>query len=700
MPPKPRQGLPCGNPVLLQFLLQWAEDARGTDRERTYRRAADSMRACPRAFDHPSEAKNLIGIGDKIADRLTKSYIDYKEDRGETPPPLVPYMKPQKTSKKRKSAELEDIIGEGSDVSETGRATGIAGEDMGSLFDSGEPVLGRWDRARPPKKKKAAASRTAQVDLDGDEDGAEGPEPVKRARRPRTTKQYIPRARSGGWAILMALSELEYSESIGKDELCRRAQPYCDSSFTLAGNPGSTHKYTAWASMKTIKEHNYVSQRGRPALFCLTDHGWDAADAMRDVTDQIGVPQAGASTVVTTGGGGRKGKAKERVLSDHTIDRSLASAVAAGNAFAGQEHRLGGAPTNLDEDEDEDVVGAFPPVTNDPQSIVQTIRPRQRMRSASAQPTNNAPPDVKTPFIPRYLKAGSFTVQLVLDNREVAAKTDRDYLQRSFENAGCSPITRGMELGDVMWVARGKLFENGRETDEEVELSLDYVCERKRLDDLVSSIKDGRFREQKFRLKRFVGNVTYIIELPNGKIAANTPQMADAITTAIYSTQVSNGFFVKLSPRLDDTVRYLARFTRLLKQLYEGKDLYMYPENLVQISTFDDLKAHLKEKEPDREYCLSYGCLAAMSNKSKTFTIRDVFLKMLMCTRGISAEKALEIQRHFKTPRQLLERYDRAGSEIVGKPMMMTVVDVATRVDRRKIKRALSEKVWDVWGKK
>ncbi|KAK6533950.1 Crossover junction endonuclease mus81 [Arthrobotrys megalospora] len=699
MPPGAQ--LPCGNPVLLQFLLQWAEDSRGTDRERTYRRAADSMRACPRTFDHPSEAKDLKGIGDKIAERLTRSFIEYKEDRGETPPPMVPYLKAQKAPRKRKSAELEDTVGEVSSISNAGRAAAIVGEERESLFDSGEPVLGRWDRARPvKKKKKTTASRATPLDQDDDEGEAEEAQPTKKARRPRATKQYVPRPRTGAYAILLALSELEYGVRIGKDELCRRAQPYCDSSFTLAGNHGDSYKYTAWASMKTVKEHNLVSQSGRPALFCLTDYGWDVADGMREVDDQTGGPQAGASTVVTAGG--RRGKAKERVHSDHMMDMSVASAIAAGNAFAGMGNRLGGAPISFGEEED-DVLEALPPVSKgqrDPQPIVQTLPPRPRIRSASAQPISNAPPDYKTPFTPRYLRAGSFSIHLVLDNREVASKTDRDYIQRSFENVDCPPVTKAMELGDVMWVAKGKLYENGRETTEDVELSLDYVCERKRLDDLIASIKDGRFHEQKFRLKRFVGNVTYIIELPNGKLTANTAQLTDAITTAVYSTQVVNGFFVKLSPKLDDTVRYLARFTRLLKQLYEAKDLYMYPENLVQVETFANLKAHLKETEPQRDYFLSYNSLAAIASKSKTNTIKDVFLKMLMCTKGVSPEKALEIQRHFSTPRELLERYERAGGELVGKPMMMGIVDVSAKTDRRKIKGALSGKIWEVWGKK
>ena len=45
------------------------------------------------------------------------------------------------------------------------------------------------------------------------------------------------------------------------------------------------------------------------------------------------------------------------------------------------------------------------------------------------------------------------------------------------------------------------------------ELVLPYVVERKRMDDLAKSIRDGRFKEQKFRLKQFsLSKPIYLVE--------------------------------------------------------------------------------------------------------------------------------------------------------------------------------------------
>lgn len=63
-----------------------------------------------------------------------------------------------------------------------------------------------------------------------------------------------------------------------------------------------------------------------------------------------------------------------------------------------------------------------------------------------------------------------------------------DELQKALEAQGVMLEVRKLTVGDFAWICRNK---------EGQELLLPYLIERKRLDDLASSIKDGRFHEQK-----------------------------------------------------------------------------------------------------------------------------------------------------------------------------------------------------------
>lgn len=88
--------------------------------------------------------------------------------------------------------------------------------------------------------------------------------------------------------------------------------------------------------------------------------------------------------------------------------------------------------------------------------------------------------------------AGSYDVKLILDNREVESKNARDNFSENIRSKGVNVETRALRLGDVMWIAKRRDGMGG----EEDECVLDYVVERKRLDDLCISIKDGRYTEQ------------------------------------------------------------------------------------------------------------------------------------------------------------------------------------------------------------
>lgn len=206
-----------------------------------------------------------------------------------------------------------------------------------------------------------------------------------------------------------------------------------------------------------------------------------------------------------------------------------------------------------------------------PTTTKENLRPKVRTTSKSTEDLGQDDQPNQLPSVqPLLIAPGTFTIELVLDNREVRSKTDRDYIEDELARRGIQVIKRSLELGDALWVAKCKdpllLPRLGEEGDEIV---LDYIVERKRLDDLVASIKDRRFHEQKFRLRRSgVRNVIYIIEeIALGQETAQ--KYHEMIQSAIASTQVLDGYFVKKTQKLDDTIRYLTRMTVMLKALYK-----------------------------------------------------------------------------------------------------------------------------------
>ncbi|KAJ3046338.1 Crossover junction endonuclease mus81 [Rhizophlyctis rosea] len=188
---------------------------------------------------------------------------------------------------------------------------------------------------------------------------------------------------------------------------------------------------------------------------------------------------------------------------------------------------------------------------------------------------------------------------------------------------GVRLLTRALELGDFIWVAKER-------AGEEREVVLDYIVERKTMDDLVMSIKDGRYKEQKFRLANTTANVTYLLE----ESTAPDPTFKDAVETVMAQLPVLHGFTLKRTSTKDDTAHFLAAFTQKIAQLYERTDLYALYMRDVDIATVTD----------------------ALTTKSKNLQLQDVWTKQLMSVRGVSGEKASKIVMRYPTMRSLLDR--------------------------------------------
>lgn len=91
-------------------------------------------------------------------------------------------------------------------------------------------------------------------------------------------KDYIPKPRSGGYAIILALYNNcngTNSSSLTKDEIINLGKHLSDCSFL---KPESGKFYTAWSSMRILLQKGLVVKQGKPMRYSLTEKGNSIAE--------------------------------------------------------------------------------------------------------------------------------------------------------------------------------------------------------------------------------------------------------------------------------------------------------------------------------------------------------------------------------------------------------------------------------------
>lgn len=492
------------------------------------------------------------------------------------------------------------------------------------------------------RKRAAAAAANAATQPEA------APAPPKPPKRKKTDKEYVPKRRGGAYGILFGLGTLDRydTEGMTKSELIAVSQPHSDSSYTIPP-PGHTN-HTAWDSMKTLISKGLVQETG-PRFgrqYLLTEQGWKVLDAMRPAS----------------------------------LDR----------------------PTAI-ERETLEVIPDDIPVLSSREPSEQSDLPVQPV------PENLENYD-KTAFTGQFesvlLPPDSFTVELIIDHREVRARNDRDFFQRAFEEQGIFPSSRALDLGDFVWVAKLKdptfLQQYGDGTDE---VMLSHIVERKRKSDLIESIKGGRFNEQKFRLQRSgIQNIIYVVE-ESALSDMNQANYAEHMFSAKAKTMVVDKFFVKETANIQATVKYLSKLTYKLREMFTGpnatRKLYYIPTKQIRggMQGYQDMIAHLRSKHDARTiHVVAFPTFSFLCSKSKMLTLRDIYIKMLMSIRGVSAEKALAIQKIWPVPKVLMRAYQtelaRGGRQAADS---MISNRLGQEVGPAKIQKVLSKKIADVW---
>ncbi|KAF3436729.1 hypothetical protein FNV43_RR19476 [Rhamnella rubrinervis] len=95
---------------------------------------------------------------------------------------------------------------------------------------------------------------------------------------------------------------------------------------------------------------------------------------------------------------------------------------------------------------------------------------------------------------------------------------------------------------------------------------LDFIVERKNIDDLRCSIRDNRYKDQKLRLLRC--GLKKLIYLVEGD--PNSSEAAESIKTACFTTEVLEGFDVQRTSGLSDTLKKYGHLTQAITQYYKS----------------------------------------------------------------------------------------------------------------------------------
>lgn len=170
----------------------------------------------------------------------------------------------------------------------------------------------------------------------------------------------------------------------------------------------------------------------------------------------------------------------------------------------------------------------------------------------------------------------------------------------------------------------GDIIIKERETGEER-----VVFERKHVSDLASSIVDGRYKEQSFRLDGSCPlsnhNIVYIIE---GAISSVNPKFTKvkpaAIYSAICSLQYFKGFSVMKTSNMEETCEYILR---MADKIYREKPTTAYYAN----------KGETQSQRPlqSQEYCE-----VVKRTKKDNVTPENIGVIMLSQVPGVSTAVA------------------------------------------------------------
>jgi ERCC4-type nuclease len=205
------------------------------------------------------------------------------------------------------------------------------------------------------------------------------------------------------------------------------------------------------------------------------------------------------------------------------------------------------------------------------------------------------------------------------------------------------------------------------------------IIERKSVNDLIASIKDGRYEEQSYRLNglnHHNHNIIYLVEGDVNKMNRFKDNKMEKLTiySAIFSLNYYKGFSVIRTFTIEESAIFICNsFMKIIKERNNKKPFYTnYTVKTVkEEQTQDDI---CEKNDCEKNGCEKNGCLeieecnkqcdkdyvnVIKKVKKENITPDNIAEIMLCQIPGISSVTALSIMEKFKTIPNLLKELEK-----------------------------------------
>jgi len=237
----------------------------------------------------------------------------------------------------------------------------------------------------------------------------------------------------------------------------------------------------------------------------------------------------------------------------------------------------------------------------------------------------------------------AYDVILILDDREKFAtkgSRSRNIVENICSEFNIKIEVRRLPVGDCIWIARHKYLET--------EYVLDFIAERKNVDDMRSSIRDNRYRDQKLRLQRSgFKKLIYILEGD-----PNHSDAAESIKTACFTTEILEGFDVLRTHGLGETLRKYGYLTKSIYQYYK-------------------LRVNDNDQSKGAASCPSFDSFVKRCQDLDKMTISDVFAIQLMQVPQVTEEIAIAVLDMYPTLLSLASAYSHLEADVSAQEEML-----------------------------